>query len=128
VELLGTVQGRVEGGGQITDQKSRIFCQTERASVEASDAIGNEFTQPGRRFQYFFGRATVSHADLIEIDAEITHDAFDDLGPQAIIVSQRVPPDGRQPAIGNRCQIGSCIDFVLHVSMRQASDGTGAKS
>src|SRR5579864_8666387 len=71
MELLRSVQVRIEGSSQAANEKPRVVCQIERGTVTVDDAVGNQLVQTRRRIQYRFGCGPESCANLIEIDAEV---------------------------------------------------------
>jgi hypothetical protein len=51
MELLGSIQVRIERGGQTANEKTRIFRQVERGAVDFDDAMGESSRHgPLRRY------------------------------------------------------------------------------
>src|SRR6185369_1114936 len=67
-------------------------------------------------------------ADGVEVDAEVAHDALDDLRTKQVVLGQGVTLDGREFSVGNRLAIGAGIDLVLHITLRQMPDRAGTET
>ncbi|KAH2818031.1 hypothetical protein KXV85_003916, partial [Aspergillus fumigatus] len=75
----------VEGGRDAAHQEPQICRHGERSALALDNAVGDEIAQARGGLQHRIRRKAMPIADGSEIDGEIAHDAFDDLGAQAIV-------------------------------------------
>lgn len=90
MQLLRCVEMGVEGGRDTAHQKARLVGNRKLRAVEFDDTMGDQFSQARCGFQRGLRGRSVPGANGIEVDAEIAHDALDDVRAQPVIGRQRI--------------------------------------
>ena len=105
-----------------------MILDREYRPFEPDHAIGDQHVQPVGRPKHGLRACAVPRADLRQVDTEVAHDPFDDVGAQPVVGRQRVAFPDRQVAPVDPLAIRPWRGIVLDVALVEPSDGARAEA